>query len=317
MYLTLTLNPSIDYYIGLPQGKTLLTGTSDAPAVNRSICERFETGGKGINVAKILRRLDAKSGTVIAAGFCAGFTGQEIIRNIELEDIVAKFIEVPGNSRINVKARDGKGIETEINGSGPSVGPGDISRLISVLSETDFDTLFLSGSLPGTVDHDTYAVIMRSVLDGKPDTRIIVDCEGEALMRCLPLKPFLIKPNASELAALTGMKLGTSSPLKDIRNAASKLKEKGAQNVLVSLGGNGAFLFANNGEYYDVPGIKGDVVSTIGAGDTMTASFIYALDRDGDMKKALEFSNACAAMSAFTAGLPDSDSFSRIVKEFS
>ena len=147
MYLTLTLNPSIDYYIDLPAGKKLITGTDDGPAVNRSVKESFEAGGKGINVALVLHRLADNTAEVTAAGFEAGFTGKEIIRIIEQEGLISKFIEVPGNTRINLKAKDGNGLETEINGSGPAVGPGDISRLIDTLKKTDFDTLFISGSL--------------------------------------------------------------------------------------------------------------------------------------------------------------------------
>ena len=109
MYLTLTLNPSIDYYIELPAGKKLITGTDDGPAVNRSVKESFEAGGKGINVALVLHRLTDNTAQVTAAGFEAGFTGKEIIRIIEQEGLISKFIEVPGNTRINLKAKDGNG----------------------------------------------------------------------------------------------------------------------------------------------------------------------------------------------------------------
>lgn len=317
MYLTLTLNPSIDYYIDLPSGKALERGTSDAPAVNRSIRERFEVGGKGINVAKILRRLWGDSGDVVAAGFSAGFTGQEIITNLKEEGITPCFINVPGNSRINVKTRDGNGIETEINGKGPAIGPGDINRLTKNLEQIGFDTLFISGSLPGTVNTDTYSVIIKAVLEARPDARIIVDCEGEALHKCLPLKPFLIKPNAGELSSLTGMKIDTSSSPDEIRKAAGKLIDEGASNVLVSLGGNGACLLTNTGVFLESPGIKGDVISTIGAGDTMIASFIYGIDNGQTMEAALNLANACAACTAFSEGLPDEASLGKIVKGFS
>ena len=317
MYLTLTLNPSIDYYIELPAGKKLITGTDDGPAVNRSVKESFEAGGKGINVALVLHRLADNTAQVTAAGFEAGFTGKEIIRIIEQEGLISKFIEVPGNTRINLKAKDGNGLETEINGSGPAVGPGDISRLIDTLKKTDFDTLFISGSLPRTLNSDAYSVIMTALQGFNPKARIILDCEGETLIKCLPLKPFLIKPNARELASLTGMKINTSSPLNDIREAAVKLIRQGAQNVLVSLGENGAYLLTGSGEYYHTPGIKGDVISTIGAGDTMIASFIYGIDNGMDMQKALGFSNACAAKAAFSEGIPGADALGEVLKEFS
>jgi 1-phosphofructokinase len=319
MYLTLTLNPSIDYYVRFPSGKTLVTGSVDAPAVNRSSNESFEAGGKGINVAKILSRLNEASGSsdkVTASGFSADFTGKELISSIESEGLVSGFIEVTGHTRINLKITDGLGLETEINGSGPSIGPGDITRLINSLKDKDFDTLFISGSLPSSCASDTYALIMTAVLNEKPHTRFVVDCEGEALMNCLPYKPFLIKPNAYELSKLVGVDISTSSSPDLIFKAAKKLQSKGARNVLVSLGAEGACLLTEDKEFLSVAGMKGDVVSTIGAGDTMIASFIFMADRSGDMAKALKFANECAARSAFTAGLPDMNTLKDILKNY-
>ena len=86
--------------------------------------------------------------------------------------------------------------------------------------------------------------------------------------------------------------------------------------MLVSLGSNGACLITGEGMVYSCPGIKGDVVSTIGAGDTMIASFIYGIDNGLSAEAALNFSNACAALGAFSEGLPDADGLGKILKEF-
>ena len=317
MYLTLTINPSIDYFVNLPEGVTLVTGNEDAPAVNRSTGETYKAGGKGINVAKILNRLDGGTKTTVTAtGFTAGFTGAEISRNVESEGIVSRFIEVGGNSRINLKIRDGVGIETEINGSGPEIGPGDISRLIDTICSTESDTLFISGSIPSSCPSDTYALIIKAVLEKDPSTRIIVDCEGEVMRKCLPFRPFLVKPNAHELAELTGMNITTNSSLPEIRSAASALIESGARNVLVSLGSNGACLLTEDGVFLESSGIEAEAVSTIGAGDTMIASFTFMFDRTHDYRKALDFSNACAACAVRTQGLPAASDLSDIIKEF-
>ena len=314
MYLTLTANPSIDHYMRLPEGKLLTTGTPEAPSVNRASKENFEAGGKGINVAKILKRLGAD---VEATGFTAGFTGSEIIRSTKAEGINSSFIEVPGHTRVNLKITDGAGIETEVNGPGPSVAPGDITRLISVINSGSCDTLFISGSLPSDTPADTYSLIVSAVRESRPDIRLVLDFEGDALLKCLPARPFLIKPNAHELAALTDIGLTTSSPLPALRDAASKLIDKGAQNVLVSLGGNGACLLTSDGVFLSSSGINGDVISTIGAGDTMLAAFIFMFDRDHDYRKALDFSNACAAKAAFSQGLPGTEALKEVIKEFS
>ena len=320
MYLTLTLNPSIDYYVRFPEGKKLTSGTSEGPALNRITNESFEAGGKGINVALILNRLGEASGNpskVTAAGFTADFTGREVIRSIEADGLVSGFIDVPGHTRINIKITDGLNQETEINGPGPDIGPGDLSRLIASLKEKDFDTLFISGSLPPSCTKDTYALIIRAVLENKPGVRVIVDCEGETMKNCLPLKPFLTKPNASELTGLTGIDVKTTSSPAVIKKAASKLINWGAQNVIVSLGGNGACLLTSDGRFYETPGIKGNVVSTVGSGDTMIASFIYMLDQSGYEQRALQFANECAAATAFTSGLANADELKVVINKFS
>ena len=310
MYLTLPLNPPIDHYASV---KTLNCGSSEAPAVNRCFGERFEGGGKGINVAKILHRLSAP---VTASGFAAGFTGRELVGTVTGEGIAASFIEVPGNTRINLKIRDESGIETEINGSGPEIGPGDITRLIYYILNTEFDTLFLSGSVPTSCPADTYSLIIKAVLEKDPSVRIILDCEGEMLRKCLPFRPFLIKPNAYELAQFTGMNINTGSSVLEIRSAASKLIEAGARNVLVSLGSNGACLLTEDGVFLESSGIKTDVVSTIGAGDTMLAAFTYMFDKTNDYREALDFSNACAVCAVRVKGLPSAANLSETIREF-
>ena len=321
MYLTLTANPSIDHYVRLPENTTLKIGTDDSPSTNRSVNERFEAGGKGINVAKVLLRLMRATGQdgkdVVCTGFIASFTGKEIVRSIEAEGLTSRFVEVPGHTRINLKLTDGNGRETEINGSGPFVSPVNINELTDTIADTDPDTLFVSGSLPFSSPSETYADILLSLLQRKPNIRVIADCSGEALRNCLIHKPFLIKPNASELSEISGIELDTSSPPEVIKEAAMKLSSMGARNVLVSCGGNGACLLTESGGLLQVPGIKGKTVSTIGAGDTMVASFIFMLDRSGDPLKALEFSNACAACCAFTESLPSIDSLKDILKGFS
>ena len=315
MYLTLTINPSIDLYMRLPEGQALKNGTPEAPSVNRALNEYFEAGGKGINVAKILKRLSPSS-EVEATGFTAGFTGREVIDDIRLQGISASFIEVKGHTRVNLKLTDGFGIETEVNGPGPSITDQDIRRLISKIDESSCDTLFISGSLASGLKSDTYHYIANEVLKSKPGLRLVLDFEGEALLKCLELRPFLIKPNARELSLLTGMDISTGSDISKIKEAAKMLKDKGAMNVLVSLGDQGAAILTDDGGFFHVPGISGDVISTIGAGDTMTASYVYMLDRIEDAGTSLKFSNECAALSAFTSGLPGALDLNRIISRY-
>ena len=310
MYLTLTLNPSIDHYMNLPAGQVLCAGSSDGPALNRSAGEYYEAGGKGINVAKVLSRLGCE---VTATGFAGGFTGAKIASDLEREGISSRFVKIAGTSRINVKVTDGNGIETEINGAGPEVSGTDVDELIGTIGDIAPDTIIISGALPGSLPSDTYASIMDASRKNHPGAKIVADCSGQAMEFCLPMKPFLIKPNLKELSELTGMPADVLSGPDRVKEAAFMLFEKGAQNVLVSRGAEGACCLTGDGAFYTVPGIKGDVVSTIGAGDTMLASFIYMLDVCGDCRKALEFANKCAALAAFARGLPAASELKALV----
>ena len=112
------------------------------------------------------------------------------------------------------------------------------------------------------------------------------------------------------------MDISTNSSLPEIRGAAAKLIELGAHNVLVSLGSNGACLLTEDGVFLESSGIEADVVSTIGAGDTMIASFTYMFDKTHDYRKALDFSNACAVCAVRVQGLPSASDLSETVTEF-
>jgi len=323
MYLTLTLNPSIDYFVKLPEGSPLLPGDSSGSHLNRAAKESFTIGGKGINVARILKRLaEANGGTpvglglqrrfVSASGFIGDFTGEEIYDVLSKEDISPDFIEVAGHTRINFKITDGLGYETEINGTGPAITQSDEERLISKISGMDFDTVFLSGSAPAKSSPDIQAHILNAIKKFNPNARLILDFDGTSLINCLKFNPFIIKPNLYELASLTGRNLSSNSSMTEIKDAAEELISKGALNVLVSLGARGACLIRNNGDFFEVSGIKGEVKSTVGSGDTMLASFMFWFDRTRDYAESLKFSNRCAALCAFSDGLPDTTALSQV-----
>lgn len=295
MYLTVTLNPSIDHYVRLPS--PLKTGDKKSPATSRSISERTEAGGKGINVARVLRKLGAPD--VAATGFVGGFTGERIEDIVKGEKIETSFVKISGQSRINTKISDNLGIETEINGAGPDIPGSAMESLVKICEMPEYDTIFLSGSFPASLPSDTYGRIMKKVLSVKPECRFILDFAGEGIIECLKLHPFLVKPNAAELGRITGREISVDSKITDIRRAAELLIEEGAANVLVSLGPDGALLLSSNGDSFRASGISGNAISTIGAGDTMLASFIFHFDNYGSMHNALEFANRTAAMAVF------------------
>lgn len=189
MIYTVTLNPALDYYCTM---ETFKLG-----ATNRCVTESLIGGGKGINVSLMLAQLGVPT---TALGFAAGFTGEELIRQLRDQAVNADFIRcAQGQTRINVKIS--AGVETEINGRGPQVSASEREALLDRIRRIQpGDTLVLSGNVPPTLPGSIYQQILAQAAD--PAIRVVVDAEGELLRDTLPFHPFLIKPNLAELRQL-------------------------------------------------------------------------------------------------------------------
>jgi len=288
MIYTVTFNPSLDYIVRLD--------SFTAGEINRVNYEQVLGGGKGINVSIVLKNLGHDS---TALGFVAGFTGEEIKRQLKEFGVTSDFVQLEqGFSRINVKAKAEK--ETEINGQGPDISEAKQAELFAQLDKlVSGDTLVLAGSIPKTLPDDIYQRIMAR-LDGK-GIRIVVDAEKKLLLNVLQYHPFLIKPNNHELGDMFGVKLTTDE---EIITYAKKLQEKGAQNVLISMAGDGAILLTAEGKSFKCPAPKGKLINSVGAGDSMVAGFITGfMESDGDFEKAFHMGVATGSASAFSENL--------------
>ncbi len=297
MIYTVTFNPAIDYVIHTDSIKT--------GAVNRTDSETYFIGGKGINVSLILSELGVKS---VALGFVAGFTGDAIENGMREKGVETDFIRLKnGFSRINVKIKS-EG-ETEINGQGPDIASENIDELFGKLDNMNSgDILVLAGSIPKTLDADIYEKILARC-DGK-GIRAVVDASGKLLMNVLRYRPFLIKPNNHELAEMFGAEIKTTA---DIEKYALKLREMGARNVLVSMAGDGAMLFDENGNTHTCGVCKGTVKNSVGAGDSMVAGFIAGMEKGG-YEYALKLGTACGGATAFSDGLAVREDIERLLK---
>ncbi len=287
MIYTLTLNPSIDYVVHLDSFVSGIT--------NRTTGEDYFIGGKGINVSCILAELGLKS---TALGFTAGFTGEAIEKGLTELGICSDFIRLrDGISRINIKMKAEK--ESEINCQGPHISEEEFELLLKKTDEiTDGDTIVLAGSIPKTVADDAYERILKR-LSGK-DVRIVVDATRKLLLNCLAYKPFLIKPNRQELSEIFGREV---SDEQETEACAKELMKMGARNVIVSLGGDGAVLFAEDGNTYHTGVVKEKVLNTVGSGDSMVAGFIAGYEQKRDYGYALKLGTACGNATAFSMGL--------------
>ncbi len=299
MIYTVTLNPAIDYVL---QIDSLTVGQ-----IHKTDRAEMHLGGKGINVSKILGELHIPS---VALGFTAGFTGEAIEYGVKSEWVTPRFTRLAnGVSRINVKLRSGR--ETDINCVGPEVTEVDFKCFYDTLNELKGgDILVLSGSVPKGAPIDTYGEIMAKC-SGK-GVKFIVDAEGEQLLNALPHKPFLIKPNSEELSGL----FGQLKDEQDIILRAEKLQQKGAENVLVSLGADGALLLDNNGKVHRIKAALGKAVNTVGAGDSMLAGFIAGYLEKHDFDYALKLGTASGGATAFSSGLADREHILKTLKEF-
>ena len=284
MIYTVTFNPSLDYIVSVNDFQLGLT--------NRTDSELILPGGKGINVSTILMNLGIDS---TAFGFAAGFTGEEIIREVEAMGIRSDFMKIDsGISRINLKLKNIDG--TEINGSGPEISEEKIEELLrklDILGEGDI--LVLAGSIPASMPADMYSTIMERLQH--KNVTFIVDATKDLLINVLKYKPFLIKPNNHELGELFDVKLTTRE---EVIPYGKKLQKQGARNVLISMAGEGAVLVAEDGSVYEAPAPKGTLVNAVGAGDSMVAGFTAGWIEKKDYRHAFYMGVSAGSASAFS-----------------
>ncbi len=300
MIYTVTLNPSIDYVVNMEQ---LVEGM-----VNRVSTEHFYAGGKGINVSQILNQHGISNR---ALGFISGFTGNFIEGSLKEKGIDTDFIRLSeGYSRINMKIKTTTD-ETEINGMGPHIPKTEIDKLYRQLDLlTADDTLVLAGSIPATLPDDFYEKMMEHVQDR--GVKVVVDATKNLLLNVLTYRPFLIKPNHHEIAEMFGVTISTTE---DLLQYGNRLKDMGARNVLISMGGDGAILLAENGEVYRSNVPKGVVKNSVGAGDSMVAGFIAGYEKTQCYEQALRLGAASGSATAFSSYVATAEEILALVKE--
>ena len=289
MIYTVTFNPSLDYSIRIDDFKT--------GALNRTSQEQIRVGGKGVNVSIVLHSLGVDN---IALGFVAGFTGEQIESGMQKLGCNTSFIHLPhGFSRINVKLSSGD-TETEMNGMGPAVSAKTVEQFMLRLQRMlkPGDTLVLSGSIPHSMPQDMYERILE-VID-TDQIRVVVDTSSNLLRRTLAFHPFLIKPNLIELGELFERSLVEYD---DIVGCAKHLQEEGARNVLVSMGSEGAILVTEEGQVFSAPAPAGNLVDSIGAGDSMVAGFLAGYLERGSMVDGFAKGLAAGSATAYKFGL--------------
>lgn len=292
MIYTVTLNPSIDYIMRLDDFQNGET--------NRAKVTELYAGGKGIMVSKLLHNLEMKSKNI---GFLGGFTGDYIEKLLDEMGILHDFTKINGNNRINVKLKMDS--ETEVNAPGPDISKGELEDFYEKLSGIDGGIVSFSGSVAANMDKDIYIEMIKKL---SSNTRFTLDTTGDVLLKSLDYHPLLLKPNQAELEEIYGEKFNSKEEI--ISYIKSTMIPK-AEYVICSLGSDGAIFVNANNSFY-IPIVKGEVINSVGAGDSMVAGFIYAYLNEMSEEDMFKMAVASATATVFSYDMGEKDQINEI-----
>lgn len=286
MITTVCMNPSFDKTAGIDR---LIPGE-----VNRLSSVRVDVGGKGINVAVVLKRLGV---SVHCVGCLGEANSAMFLRMLQKDQLVFDYLSVPGEVRTNLKLMDQTDKQiTEFNEPGIELDELQLNAFLQLLAQRSENSEYvvLSGRLPAGCPENTYQRCMQAV-QGK---KCVLDASGNALLHGIKEKPFFIKPNLPELEAIMKKELRT---LRSLRDAALFMIDYGAQNVVVSMGKYGA-MYVNRDTTLFAPALMVEARSTVGAGDAMVGGILSGLSRGASMAEAFRCGVAAGAASVMTDG---------------
>jgi 6-phosphofructokinase 2 len=304
MIYTITLNPALDRTIWIQKVRDDVS--------NRILEEKSFAGGKSVDVSKVLKNLGVDN---IALGFVGGFAGRELEGRLLNEGIETDFVRVSGETRTNIIIHEtDTGKQLAFNARGPEIKPDELMQFIEQLERLPCgEVVAIGGSIPLGVSPEIYRKIISLVK--KCQAKVVLDVDGEALRQGIKAHPNVIKPNIHELSELAGREL---KGLDDVVSAARSINQQGVEIVLVSMGAKGILLVSDGQQYLAVPP-NVNVESTIGAGDSSVAGFVFGLVQGRDLKQCLIYAVAAGTATTLRQGtaLCQKDDFERIVPQVS
>ena len=285
--VTVTLNPTVDI-------------SSDAETVRpvrkvRTRHERFDPGGGGVNVARVVSTLGGEAEAIYLAG---GEIGDLLDRLLGERGVACRRVSIPGQTRIGyIVHEDSTGLEYRFVPEGPTITEADCNRCLDLLGASDADYVVCSGSLPAGAPPDIYVRMAQKA--GAMGARFVLDSSGVGLRATLDRsKVFLVKPSLSELEQLSGRKLGPA----DAAGFAAKMVADGmAELVAVTMGSEGALLASSVG-VETLPAIPVRVGSAVGAGDSFLGGVVWALGEGRTVAEAFRYGMAAGAAATITPG---------------
>ncbi len=290
--LTVTLNPALDLTVRLP---SLRLGE-----VNRSDSLQVHAAGKGLNVAQVLADLGHQ---LTVTGFLGEGNPQAFEQLFAARGFADEFVRVPGETRSNIKLAEASGQVTDVNGPGLQVNDAQREELLARLERLvpGHDLVVVAGSLPRGIEVAWFVDLLQQ-LKGL-GVRVALDTSGAALREGLAAKPWLIKPNEEELAEARGCRLPGPQAL---AREAWRLQVEGVEHVVISQGAEGVSWFLPSGALHARPP-KVQVVSTVGAGDSLLAGMLHGLLEGWPAERTLAHATAVAAQAVGQVGFGITD----------
>ena len=291
MIVTVTLNAAID--------RTLTVPNFQLGHRHRASQGLTLAGGKGINVARALKRLDVP---VVATGLAGGRTGTRIVEELTSEAILNDFVRIADESRTSSAVVDPTaGTYTEINEWGPHVEPDELAMLLEKISylARGADMVVFAGTLPRGVEDSFYAEAIRDL--NRRNVPAVLDSEGPPLRLGVEAEAFLVTPNQREAEGLVGQEFGDDE---DYTMALDRIADMGARNVLITSDTRSFGLFRADRKRTsfraDAPNV--DPVSAVGSGDVLLAAFLAARLAEKPLEEALRAAVAAGAASTLEVG---------------
>ena len=291
MIVTVTLNAAID--------RTLTVPNFQLGQRHRASQGLTLAGGKGINVARALKRLDVP---VVATGLAGGRTGTRIVEELTSEAILNDFVRIADESRTSTAVVDPTtATYTEINEWGPHVEPEELVMLLEKINylARGADMVVFSGTLPRGVEDQFYAEAIRDL--NRRHVRAVLDSEGVPLRFGVEAEPFLVTPNQREAEGLVGQEFRDDE---DYLMAVDRIADMGARNVLITSELRSFGLFREERKRLRLRAVAPQIepVSAVGSGDVLLAAFLAARVAERPLDEALGAAVAAGAASTLELG---------------
>lgn len=290
---TVTLNPAFDLVGRLAR--------IEIGEVNTVETLGLYPAGKGINVAKVLADLGTK---LSVTGFLGEENQGDFVQSFTKNGVDDQFYRVAGKTRINVKITETEADVTDLNFLGFEISEEEWEKFTAQTQnwESQFDLVAVCGSLPRGVSPEKFALWLETL--HQQGLKVVLDSSNAALTAGLNAHPWLVKPNRRELEVWAGRALNS---IEEVIVAAQELRAKGIENVIISMGEKGSVWINNEGVLQAQPPRCENVVSTVGAGDSMVAGLIYGFSQGWDKAKTLAFASATSALAVSQSNVGISD----------